>query len=676
MKRISIAILTMLLAAAFPAAADDKKANDLMQAALARETVQGDLKGAIDLYGKAVKEAGANRALAAKALLKSAECYEKLGDAEARKVYDRLLRDYADQAESATAARGRLDRLGSGTGTRSTGVTARHIPGADGLNAYNVSGDGRFLSYFDEGIWVLDLVNGQKRRLTPAAEKVFDPVFSPDSSQLAYTWATRDKAEIRLINLDGSGERVLYGAQGYLALGNWTAGHIVVTRTTGDRRELWTISTQDGSAQKIKDVDRKNWRPFLSPDGRWIAISRLTDGQELDIFLMSTADGTETALVRQAGDDRLAGWTPDGKGIVFTSDVEGHGYNSLYGLRVDNGRPAGAPVLIRHDIGNVTRSDSLCLTNQGSFYYVMRSGGSNVMTGELDTKTGRIAGAPALATSFLMGTNDGSDWSPDGTKMVYRTRWGMQAGKLSGESANLAILDVASGKIREITPRLEAFTDPRWSPDAKTILLKGSSAGRDGLFLCDAQSGETKILAEGLLTKPLWTSDGKSVLYFQLDSKSPYGGALVLHNLEPGRTKELYRSKDLWSRTMALSPDGTRIAFISNNTLMTAPIAGGDARTVLQLPKPETFEFFGGLAWMHDGRNLVFIKRPTGTTSRGVPSTLWRVPADGGPVEEMGLSMWAMHYLSAHPSGQRLAFSVGFPNRTELWVVEGFAGFK
>src|SRR2546422_10235697 len=55
MKLITI---TLALAALLPLAAEDKKANVLLQAAQAKETVQGDLKGAIELYGHAVKEAG------------------------------------------------------------------------------------------------------------------------------------------------------------------------------------------------------------------------------------------------------------------------------------------------------------------------------------------------------------------------------------------------------------------------------------------------------------------------------------------------------------------------------------------------------------------------------------------------------------------------------------------
>ena len=53
-----------------------------LRAAIETETVKGDVKGAIDQYKKIVAGAGANRALAAQALVRTAERYEKLGDLE------------------------------------------------------------------------------------------------------------------------------------------------------------------------------------------------------------------------------------------------------------------------------------------------------------------------------------------------------------------------------------------------------------------------------------------------------------------------------------------------------------------------------------------------------------------------------------------------------------------
>ncbi len=87
----------------------------MLQRAIRMENVEGNLNSAIDLYKKVV--AGAtDRAIAAKALLGLGECYEKQGNAEAQKAYERLVKEFGDQAEPARAAQARLSAMGQGRG--------------------------------------------------------------------------------------------------------------------------------------------------------------------------------------------------------------------------------------------------------------------------------------------------------------------------------------------------------------------------------------------------------------------------------------------------------------------------------------------------------------------------------------------------------------------------------
>src|SRR6185369_108785 len=116
MKRTACMILALAFASFL--AAEDKKALVLFQAGLAKETVQGDLRAAIQMYGNVLKEAGRDRALAAKALLRMAECYRKLGDTEARKIYERVVREFGDQTQAAATASGQLGTAGAEAATR------------------------------------------------------------------------------------------------------------------------------------------------------------------------------------------------------------------------------------------------------------------------------------------------------------------------------------------------------------------------------------------------------------------------------------------------------------------------------------------------------------------------------------------------------------------------------
>src|SRR5258706_9736064 len=100
-------LLAMTLGAALLLSGQKGGRTDLqLQAAINKETVEGDLKGAIEQYKKIAQ--GSDRAVAAKALVRMGECYEKLGDAEARKAYERVVRDFGDQKEAAEAARAKL----------------------------------------------------------------------------------------------------------------------------------------------------------------------------------------------------------------------------------------------------------------------------------------------------------------------------------------------------------------------------------------------------------------------------------------------------------------------------------------------------------------------------------------------------------------------------------------
>ena len=80
-----------------------------MAAALHREVVLGDLRGALQRYGAIASQAGVAKPLAARALLHMAECSEKLGqEKEAYSIYRRLENEFVDQAAVLAVARGRL----------------------------------------------------------------------------------------------------------------------------------------------------------------------------------------------------------------------------------------------------------------------------------------------------------------------------------------------------------------------------------------------------------------------------------------------------------------------------------------------------------------------------------------------------------------------------------------
>ena len=93
------------------------------------------------------------------------------------------------------------------------------------------------------------------------------------------------------------------------------------------------------------------------------------------------------------------------------------------------------------------------------------------------------------------------------------------------------------------------------------------------------------------------------------------------------------------------------------------PVTGGEPRELFVLKK----EDFGAIAWTPDGRQLLFVRRDF----KGDKFELWRIPAEGGQPQRIGLVLHAMSQMSFHPDGQRIAFDAG-QSKQEVWVMENF----
>ena len=106
-------------------------ADALLGQALHEEEVEGRLQNAIAIYQKVLKAPGVTRAQAGRAQFRIGACYERLGLAEARKAYEAVVANFADQAdlggrgEGAPGGAGGAGRTRSGPVLRQIWATAR-----------------------------------------------------------------------------------------------------------------------------------------------------------------------------------------------------------------------------------------------------------------------------------------------------------------------------------------------------------------------------------------------------------------------------------------------------------------------------------------------------------------------------------------------------------------------
>jgi Protein of unknown function (DUF1592)/Protein of unknown function (DUF1588)/Protein of unknown function (DUF1585) len=108
-----------------------QQATELYQRGLLQEHAIGHLEDAIALYTRAARAAGADRALGARALVRAAGAYEKLGrTADAANGYAEVMRTYPEQRAEVSLAQKRLDILRSQApvGVSKPGVADTRVP--------------------------------------------------------------------------------------------------------------------------------------------------------------------------------------------------------------------------------------------------------------------------------------------------------------------------------------------------------------------------------------------------------------------------------------------------------------------------------------------------------------------------------------------------------------------
>jgi dipeptidyl aminopeptidase/acylaminoacyl peptidase len=79
----------------------------------------------------------------------------------------------------------------------------------------------------------------------------------------------------------------------------------------------WQVNT--GGTYVARPPFNSNWGLALSPDGRRIALTLLTD-LGTDIWLKQLPAGPVSRLTLDPGEDRAPAWTPDGRAVTFLSD--------------------------------------------------------------------------------------------------------------------------------------------------------------------------------------------------------------------------------------------------------------------------------------------------------------------------------------------------------------------
>lgn len=660
-----------------------------------KATIEGDLKGAIEEYRKIAAAAGADRQLAAEALVRMAECHQKLGDAEARAIYQRVVRDFGDQRGPAARARASLAALEGPRPSAPPGIVTRQVwtgPQVDSLGA--VSPDGQSLSFVDwetGDLAVRSVATGDTRRLTnkgswnDSTEFALFSRISPDGRLIAYNWMKANFGwEIRVAPLDGSSShRVVFSSdanEDYAHPEAWSPDGrtLAVLRLTSDAHQLGLLPAAGGEFRVLNSFGpRPPGRALFSPDGRHLAYETPQSGGQpgRDIHAVAIQGAAETRLVEHPSDDYLLGWMADGR-LLFASDRGGT--IDAWMMPVRDGQAQGAPAIAKKDLGNV---ETIGLTRAGSLHYAVRATGPDVYRAAIDPQTQRIGSAARVPRRFI-GTNVDPDWSPDGRRVAFVSERARPPGRIGAQV--LCIVDVESGAQREFAVQGRL---PRWSPDGKTILLRVSNAGDRGLIAVDAETGAVAdvIKGEGVQVAR-WSRDGGSIYVLRTDYGKPGQKGQVswvtVRDMRTGDETELFRHEtpapvgDMLVNDLSVSPDGSLLAFTMRRdrqkVIAVVPVRGGAPRDVFRTTPDFHVPNFASLAWTPDGREILFVRGAAavpGGNTRMARSELWAVPVEGGQPRPLGLAAEGLSRVQIHSGTWQLLYQSGI-RTAEIWVLE------
>ena len=679
MTRTRVQISTLLLGALLTVQGTplaQVSAEVALRAAMETETVEGDLRGAIEQYRKIAD--GDDRGLAATALVRMAGCYEKLGTAEAGKIYEQVVSEYPEQREQVIAAHAKLAAIRLAVdSTLHTELLWPEPRGATPLG--EVSPDGSLVTYVDwvdlGNLAVRNMATGESRRLTHTADNGItsyanESRISPDGEQVVYSWWTGGPSELRLLPLhdDRVEPRTLWSpASGWAGVQDWfpSGDRVVAVVTNGNRfgsHTIVTVSTIDGQVRPVRSIEWSGEPQVrVSPDGRHLAYSRSAsrEAPEKDIFIVAVDGSFETVVVQHAADDELVAWSRNGSHLLFNSDRSGQ--PGLWAQRVRDAAPAGEPQLL---IANLDVGVGMGVTRDGSLHYAVRVTRRRLKIAELDIKTGRLMRQPVNVTDRFVGSNNQGVFSPDGETLAYtsnRRGWTQQA---------IVIRSLQTEEERDLPHTLLNVGTLRWRPDGHSLLVKGTDdRGHRGYFDVNGATGQTRPLTTDNPNGSI-SPDGTQILYFDY-SKNP--AVLYSYSVADGSVQAL---PGVLSHP-SLSPNGQLMATIGGQRdrssnfgteIRLHSASGGDGDV---LWTTDHSEYFGRwITWTPDGTALLVLKQDA--QAGEYMWELWVVPVDGSEPVATELVYEPANAgavpLAIHPDGKRIVYSEG-PYFHQFWAV-------
>jgi len=514
------------------------------------------------------------------------------------------------------------------------------------------SPDGTMIAFVEDsnggrrggGLCVVSAQGGTPNRIADAVY-ASSPVWSHGGDMIAFLDYAANERQINIVRIAddarGVGETIQInapeGIQGVWLLAGWSPdGKIGAIFKRPAETGLYTLSAKGGKAMQVARGGRI---PRWFPDGTRISCvdsPKKSKGMWHGLALGSVpAEGGMFVAIPLQSDTKmgLAGFgvgnrvSPDGKKIVFSGKVQGKppvfSHNHVWTVPVEGGTPK--------QLSEATEGTTHmfpCWSPDGKTVAFIRGKMPDILSSMSAIRTDICTvpaggGKPSVLTTVSDGVNFGPiAWSPDGNRIAYYSE--------TDRASSTVILKTVSangeGRVRIIGTVDEPHYGKEfaWSPDSKRIAFNGPDGKT--ISIMSVEDGSTVNIETGLIdsnvgTQLDWSHDGARLVF--VGGKGESSEFWTMENFLPQTPvvkpahKPHFRKIKIASKPKngVLSPDGSKMAFVSEDAVWVVPLHGKVDPDIAGEPvrlaeAPGIWDNGSLMAWSADGKWIAVNAKP------------------------------------------------------------------
>ncbi len=438
-----------------------------------------------------------------------------------------------------------------------------------------ISPDGKSIAFTYKGcIYIVPATGGQAQRLTPSENYDYNPIWAPDSKNIAYSSDRYGNFDVFTISIDGGtpqrvtthsaneipytfspdGSKIYFGA-------NITDPSTSALFPKGSMTELYAIPSKGGRYEQILATPAQ-YIDFSQDGGSFLYQDRKggenewrkhhTSSITRDIWLYDTSSGEHRQIVDWQGEDRNPIFA--GKENSFYYLSERGGTFNVWQMSLDNNaEPKQVTSFKTHPVRFLSAANdgTLCFGYNGEIYTKTATGSPKKVNIEITDLS------PADKTSILSVSGGSySTVSPDGKQIAFVAR---------GE---VFVTSVDYTTTKQITSTAAAEASPTFGADNRTLTYASERNGYWNIYTAtiarddDPNFPNATLINEKPLFKddntdrtyPAYSPDGKELAFVEGRCR------LMVLNIESGKVRQITDGSQHYNTSGGLSykwsPDG------------------------------------------------------------------------------------------------------------------------